>query len=67
MLGWHIHKAKNTKNCQQLPEVKRDEVDFSWNLRGTTDLISDFWSARFLKDVFIVLIHPVCDNLLHQP
>jgi hypothetical protein len=23
-LGWHIHKAKNIKNCQQLPEVKRD-------------------------------------------
>lgn len=39
MLGWHIHKVKNTKNCQQLPEVKRDETDIPWNLRGTTDLI----------------------------
>lgn len=22
--GWHIHKAKNIKNCQQLPELKSD-------------------------------------------
>lgn len=65
--GGIFTRSRTPRIANSSLKLKRDEAVFPWNLRGTTDLISDFWPARFLEDTFIVLIHPVCGNLLHQP